>query len=449
MVVALPRATLLWPAGLEDRLDEPGRRAVLIHELAHLKRRDHLTAWLEVAVSCLWWWHPIAWWARRELRQYAELACDAWVVAHLPKERTRYAKALVDVCEFISLAKPAAAPAVGMARGNRRSFERRLHMILRQRIAARMPLVGYMSVVVAALLVLPGFSTGQDNPDRSNPQRIPGEREPVPAPGVPTKDESTVVAPVAGEKREPVQTYLKSAPGQDNPVLGKYRDGRYGYFERVDGNTAKSNQSKMAKVQSLLRVSYDMPLDKAEVLARFLKENVKGGIEARTDQEGLIVTAEAGIQRTVAGIVALMTGEPVTLDLGGGSPAGYATVQVPVYRDGSNPNAGPMTYYAPATVAQPAEPGVYPPPAAAKRDLRTRTVIEIDPTTGKQIPRTVLEERVFGDEPAKSRDPSLPRLHTPQPTKERAKEPMNPSTTPSAGAADSSSAFQFSIGVAR
>jgi beta-lactamase regulating signal transducer with metallopeptidase domain len=146
MVLALPRATLLWPANLEDRLDAAARRTVLLHELAHLKRRDHLTAWLEVVVACLWWWHPVVWWARRELRAYAELACDARVVASLPDARSRYAKALVDVCEFISLAKPANAPAVGMARGHRRSFERRLHMILRQRIADRTPLIAWVAI---------------------------------------------------------------------------------------------------------------------------------------------------------------------------------------------------------------------------------------------------------------------------------------------------------------
>ena len=82
MVIALPRATLLWPANLAERLDDAARRAVLAHELAHLKRRDHWTAWLEVVVACLWWWHPVVWWARRELRHYAELACDAWVLRY-------------------------------------------------------------------------------------------------------------------------------------------------------------------------------------------------------------------------------------------------------------------------------------------------------------------------------------------------------------------------------
>jgi hypothetical protein len=209
------------------------------------------------------------------------------------------------------------------------------------------------------------------------------------------------------------------------------------------------HRTKQAKVQTLLRVVYDMPLDKAEVLAKFLNDNVKGEIEARKVGDGLVVTAEAGIQRTVAGIVSLMTGEPVTLDLGGGSPAGYATVHVPVYHDPKHPNVGPTTYYAPTPVVQPGIlPGEYPPPPAGKRDLRTRTVLEPDPTTGRFVPRTVLEERLPANAPAESRDRLQPSL-TPQPTTERAKESTENSKEPPASASDSSSVFQFYVGVAR
>ena len=567
MVIALPRATLLWPAGLENRLDEPGRRAVLIHELAHLKRRDHLSAWLEVAVVCLWWWHPIVWWARRELRQYTELACDAWVVTQLPADRSCYAKALVDVCEFISLAKPAAAPAVGMARGNRRSFERRLHMILRQRIVARMPTLAWLTLIVAAVLVLPSFSTGQDSPEipadsaaepnsktvestlapsttSANVENEPNSPQPAqPAvsadvPGRP--DEATSNTPAnrtfpdeqltgelqavtrelkasrgKGKKveqrtvdravaalgqlfegfrtngapddrvvREAFAWILRRVPNQGeldswsqqlslhdsvNPLIigllqsDEFADpapastrGARGQQSVTSGTIAPSSfvaatnltRGKTARVQTLLRVVYDMPLDKAEILAKFLNDNVKGEIEARTDQEGLMVTADAGIQRTVAGIVALMTGEMVTLDLGGGSPVGHATVAVPLYQDPMNPSAGPKTYYAPALVAQPGSlPGVYPPPPAARREMRQRTVYEADPTTGAIRPRTVMEERVFPDEPAESRDRSLPSL-TPQPAKKRPTESTKSSKEPSASASDSSSAFQFSGGIA-
>jgi beta-lactamase regulating signal transducer with metallopeptidase domain len=69
---------------------------VLAHELAHLRRRDHWTAWLELVALGLCWWNPLVWYARRRLQLFAELACDACVVAHFPARRTSYARALVD-----------------------------------------------------------------------------------------------------------------------------------------------------------------------------------------------------------------------------------------------------------------------------------------------------------------------------------------------------------------
>ena len=59
------RPTLLWPAGLECRLKGEGRRAVLAHELAHLRRRDHWVRRLEMIAAILHWWNPLFWLARK------------------------------------------------------------------------------------------------------------------------------------------------------------------------------------------------------------------------------------------------------------------------------------------------------------------------------------------------------------------------------------------------
>jgi beta-lactamase regulating signal transducer with metallopeptidase domain len=112
------RVRLLWPEGLEDSLSAEALRAVLVHELAHLRRRDHWVGWLLLAGACAWWWHPLYWWVRRRLGREAELACDAWVVAALPEARRQYAEALLTVCQrrsaaALTLALGAARPAAG------------------------------------------------------------------------------------------------------------------------------------------------------------------------------------------------------------------------------------------------------------------------------------------------------------------------------------------------
>ncbi len=74
-----------------DKIDWP---SVVCHELAHWKRRDHLSGlWAELIV-CLLPWNPFAWVAQRRLVSLAEEACDDWVIAS-GQLGTRYARTLL------------------------------------------------------------------------------------------------------------------------------------------------------------------------------------------------------------------------------------------------------------------------------------------------------------------------------------------------------------------
>ena len=83
------RVRLLVPSRLWATLGDDERTALLLHELAHLRRRDHWVRWLELAVAGLYWWHPAVWWIRRALREAEEQCCDAWVVSAMPQAGPR------------------------------------------------------------------------------------------------------------------------------------------------------------------------------------------------------------------------------------------------------------------------------------------------------------------------------------------------------------------------
>ena len=67
-VILLPKESLSWP---RERL-----QAVLLHELAHVRRRDSLTQSLALVARALYWPNPLVWWAARALRREAEIAAD-------------------------------------------------------------------------------------------------------------------------------------------------------------------------------------------------------------------------------------------------------------------------------------------------------------------------------------------------------------------------------------
>ncbi|MGH7150534.1 MAG: M56 family metallopeptidase, partial [Planctomycetota bacterium] len=88
------RPVLLLPEGFGKA--SPGEaRFALLHELAHLRRRDPLLASLAAAIEVLYWFHPLVRVATRRIAALLELACDETVAGLLRKETPRYRDALL------------------------------------------------------------------------------------------------------------------------------------------------------------------------------------------------------------------------------------------------------------------------------------------------------------------------------------------------------------------
>lgn len=158
----LRKPLLLWPEGLEGSLNRDGREAVLIHELAHLRRRDHWVRWLEVVCGLLHWWNPLFWLARRQIRLNAELACDAWVMATKPEHRRTYAEALLQVCSR-SMRVSHAAPVLGIGGDGTRDFQRRLTMIMQNDAPCQLSRWGRAGVLLLVVAFLPSFTLAQQS----------------------------------------------------------------------------------------------------------------------------------------------------------------------------------------------------------------------------------------------------------------------------------------------
>jgi len=96
-VVLVPVSTFsgLSPAQLE---------AILIHELAHVRRRDYLINLLQIVAETLLFYHPAVWWVSRVIRHERELCCDD-IAVELSGNRLEYARALLGL-EELRLAHP-------------------------------------------------------------------------------------------------------------------------------------------------------------------------------------------------------------------------------------------------------------------------------------------------------------------------------------------------------
>ncbi len=169
---------LLWPTSCTDPRRPERWRSLIAHELAHLRRHDHWVGWLELVAGCIWWWNPLFRYVRHQVRKNAEFACDAWVVSTLPELRRTYAETLIHVSQLGSQ-RAVPAPAAGLGASNRRTFERRLTMIMKDRSSHRVSRGGLVVTALLALIALPGLSQGISKPQ---PAADPVVVEPVAGP---------------------------------------------------------------------------------------------------------------------------------------------------------------------------------------------------------------------------------------------------------------------------
>ncbi len=167
MLWAMQRSpVILLPRTLVGRLTTEQILTVLAHELAHFRRHDHWVRWLEVFVLGVYWWHPVAWIARRQLQRAEEECCDAWVLWALPDAGAVYARTILETVDFLT-ADRCRAPVLASGLGPLHVLERRFEMILHIRPAHRVGVFAKCCLMFVALAVLPLSARAQREPPRT------------------------------------------------------------------------------------------------------------------------------------------------------------------------------------------------------------------------------------------------------------------------------------------
>lgn len=123
-------------------------RAVLAHELAHVKHRDWLFLALSRLALSLFWFNPLVWRLHSELATLSEEAADAAALAEV--EPAAYAHTLV------SLAAGGAPPAALAMAGSASSLARRIACIMKTRPASpTRPLVAALTIAGLVAVATP------------------------------------------------------------------------------------------------------------------------------------------------------------------------------------------------------------------------------------------------------------------------------------------------------
>lgn len=189
----LLRATIVLPAE-SDGWSLDRRRAVLLHELAHVRRRDLVGHTLGRLACAFYWFHPLVWTAARELRSESERACDDLALS-CGTRPADYAEHLLDIVTSI---RRDATPSVALAMARRKEFEGRMLAILDPHLRRANPTRAQSTALIASLAVV-AVVVGAAAPAR----RVQGQPEGAPSP--------TQQQGARGDTEQPYEQH--SAPG--------------------------------------------------------------------------------------------------------------------------------------------------------------------------------------------------------------------------------------------
>ncbi len=99
MMLGHLKPVILLPLALVSRLDTQQVEAVLLHELAHIKRHDYFWNILQMVMETLLFFNPVAWWLSALIRDEREHCCDDYVLRNT-QSSLPYAHALLALEEY-------------------------------------------------------------------------------------------------------------------------------------------------------------------------------------------------------------------------------------------------------------------------------------------------------------------------------------------------------------
>ena len=157
---------------MTDELKHEELRWILAHELGHISRGDHYVRWIEWLACVAFWWNPVAWWARRNLRQNEEICCDALVLRTLQGSRHSYANSLLQAVEFLTEQGPR-PPAMASEINSGGFLKRRFEMIVsKNQLQKSSRLLRLTAVAFAAWLLPLGVAYAQNPNVRAVAERL-------------------------------------------------------------------------------------------------------------------------------------------------------------------------------------------------------------------------------------------------------------------------------------
>jgi len=155
-VCGLFRPVILLPLSLVEKLSPTQLRAVLLHELTHLRRGDVWMNCAQALVQIVYWWHPLLWFANSRIRRVREEAVDDAVMLALRDEAETYAPTLLEVAK-LAFHRPLASLCLVGILESRSALRQRVERLMdfRAPCKAGLTLLSFFGILAFTALAVP------------------------------------------------------------------------------------------------------------------------------------------------------------------------------------------------------------------------------------------------------------------------------------------------------
>jgi beta-lactamase regulating signal transducer with metallopeptidase domain len=167
LVLGFLRPTVVVGQALAEPVGSAELEHVLLHELAHCRRRDPLQGLVCLVLRAAFWFHPLVWWAAARLSALREQCCDQVAVRALGGDPSTYRQTLLRQAEHLLHAAPAGVHAFGHPRS---VLLQRLVLLGRRSRLGRTPraLVAFAVTLLVAIASVPHGASASSAADRAS-----------------------------------------------------------------------------------------------------------------------------------------------------------------------------------------------------------------------------------------------------------------------------------------
>ena len=152
----LVKPVILMPEELLAKLSKDKLRAVLLHELAHIKRGDLWVNLAQTLLQIMYFFNPLLWVANAIIRGVREKAVDEMVLTKMEGDAEAYSSTLVDIAEIAFSRPHFSLRLVGVVESKKALKDRIKHILSRKfPTSARLGMAGVVSILVLAAVLLP------------------------------------------------------------------------------------------------------------------------------------------------------------------------------------------------------------------------------------------------------------------------------------------------------